>query len=233
MTSTSLQRIPPEERPRERLMHLGSEALSAAELVAIILSSGTKGKSVLQLAQELLAHFGGLQQLAGASIEELCQIKGLGKAKAIQLQAAFAIGLKLARQPIPCRYRIDSPRHAYQLIKDELEHEKRERLVAILQDAKGYVIGYETVSLGTLTQTLVHPREVFYPAIRHKAAAIIVAHNHPSGDPTPSQEDFTVTRQLLQAARVLNIALNDHLVIGNQRFVSIREEFNQHGELFA
>lgn len=228
-----MHQIPQEERPRERLLHHGPEGLSTAELIAIILGSGTRGKPVLHLAQELLSHFGSLTKLADASIEELCQFKGLGQAKAIQLKAAFSVGVKLSKQPLMPRYRIDSPLHAYHLLKEELENEKQERVVVLMQDIRGYLIGCETVSLGTLNQVLIHPREVFYPAIRRKAAAVILAHNHPSGDPTPSEQDFAATQSILEAGRMLDIALHDHLVIGREGFVSIREECARRGEEFA
>jgi DNA repair protein RadC len=233
MSNYTMHQIPLEERPRERLLRHGPEGLSTAELIAIILGSGTRGKTVLDLAHELLSHFGSLSKLADASIEELCQIKGLGKAKAIQLKATFSVGVKLSKQPLTPRYRIDSPLHVYNLLKEELENEKQERVVVVLQDIRGYVIGCETVSLGTLTQALIHPREVFYPAIRHKAAGLILAHNHPSGDPTPSAQDFAATQSILEAGKMLDIALHDHLVIGREGFVSIREELTRRGKAFA
>jgi DNA repair protein RadC len=227
-----MHQIPKEERPRERLLRHGPEGLSTAEIIAIILGSGTKGKPVLHLAQELLSHFGSLSKLADASVEELCQIKGLGQTKAIQLKAAFSVGVKLSKQPLIPRYRIDSPLHVYNLLREELENEKQERVVVVLQDIRGYVIGCETVSLGTLNQALIHPREVFYPAIRHKAASIVLAHNHPSGDPTPSAQDYAATQSILEAAKTLDIALQDHLVIAKEGFVSIREELARRGEAF-
>ncbi|MBB65262.1 MAG: hypothetical protein CMO81_09385 [Waddliaceae bacterium] len=219
-----IQNLPLDERPRERLLHYGAEALSSTELLAIILGSGSKEKSVLQLAQELLGAFSSISELSDSSIAELCRIKGIGPAKAIALKAAFALGMKAAKQSIPPRYLVEHPVHAYYLLKDELEKEKKEVFVVVLLDCKGSVIRYERVSVGTLSSTLVHPREVFAPAVRHGAASMILAHNHPSGDPSPSEEDFTVTTRLIEAARVLGVPIQDHLVIGRGRYVSLRQE---------
>ena len=213
------------ERPRERLRLHGSEALSNAELIAIILGSGMKGKSVLHLAQELMVRFGSLKALSEATLEELCEVKGLGIAKSIQLKAAFSLGLKVYRQAAAPKFRIENPLHAYNLIRDELEHQKQELFMVILQDTKGSLICHEVVSVGTLSQTLVHPREVFYPAIRHKAASIIIAHNHPSGDATPSQQDLETTQSLISVGKLMGIPVHDHLIIGSGCYVSLR----QHG----
>ena len=216
------------ERPRERLRLHGPEALSNSELIAIILGSGMRGKSVLHLAQELMGRFGSLKALSEATLEELCEIKGLGMAKSIQLKAAFSLGLKVYKQAVNPRFRIENPLHAYNLIKDELEHQKQELFMVIMQDTKGSLICHEVVSIGTLSQTLIHPREVFYPAVRHKAASIIVAHNHPSGDATPSKQDLETTQSLISVGKLIGIPLHDHLIIGAQCYVSLR----QHGVNF-
>lgn len=219
----TLQDLPVDERPRERFLLHGPESLSASELIAIILGSGMKGRSVLHLAQDILSHFGSLNQLAEATVEELCQIKGVGKIKALQLKAIFSLGTRLAKQATAPKYRIDHPLHAYNLVKDAIQNEKREIFLVILQDVKGYAITYETVSIGTLSNSLVHPREVFYPAIRHKAASMILVHNHPSGDPTPSKEDIKVTRLLTDAGTLMGIPINDHIVIGHGSYSSLRQ----------
>lgn len=216
--------LPLDDRPRERLLQHGIECLSTAELLAIILVNGTKGASVLHLAQELLSKFGSLNNLLDTTVEELCQIKGLGKAKAVQIKAACALGLRLTHQISSQKYRITTPQQAYFLIKDELEPEKREFFVVLLQDAKGYLILKHTVSIGTLSETLVHPREVFYPAIRHKAASVILAHNHPSGDPEPSEKDISITKTLIETGKVLGIPVQDHIIIGSQSYVSLRQK---------
>jgi len=224
MNSYSIHNIPEEERPRERLVRHGAESMSSAELIAIILGSGTKEKPILQLAQEMVSRFGSLRTMAEATLAELCEVKGIGLAKAMQLKAALSLGMRVSRHTVAPRYHVDNPLHAYNLVKDELEHEKRELFVAILQDTKGGVICYEVVSVGTLTSALVHPREVFYPAVRHKAASLVLAHNHPSGDPTPSKEDYDVTRNLIEVGRMMNIPIHDHIIIGNQKFVSMRQK---------
>ncbi len=220
----SIQHLPEEERPRERLMRSGPESLSTTELVAIILGSGSKTKPILQLAHEIVARFGGLPHLAESTLEELMEIKGVGLAKAIQLKAAFNLGMRASKHPIKPKYRIEHPSHAYHLLKEELEKANREHFIVILQDVKGFVICHEVVSIGSLSQTLVHPREVFYPAIRHKAAGLIVAHNHPSGDPTPSPQDLELTRVLVEISHLMNIPLHDHLIIGYQSYISLRQQ---------
>ncbi|MBS4165786.1 MULTISPECIES: DNA repair protein RadC [unclassified Neochlamydia] len=219
----TIQQMPIEERPRERLLQHGPEAISSAELIAIVLGSGTKGCSVLRIGQELLMRFGTLQKFAEASIEELQQVKGLGLAKAIQLKAALNLGLRASRQAIDQSFRIVTPLHAYNYIKDELEYAKVEHIVVILQDRKGYVLSHHLVALGTLSHAPIHPRDIFHPVIRHQAASLILVHNHPSGDPTPSPEDLEVTKSLIQAARLVDITINDHLIIGRGRYISLRQ----------
>ncbi len=212
-----------EERPRERLLRHGAEAISSAELIAILLGTGMKGKPVLQLAQELLAYFGSLRELASATIEELRQIKGLGHAKSIQLKASFSLGLRLSHEGRPIRCRMDSPLYVYNFLKDELVYEKREHFIGLFLDVKGLLICKETIAIGTLTEAKIHPREVFYPAIRHKAASFIVVHNHPSGDPTPSPQDIRLTEKLIEGGRLIGIPLNDHLIIAEQGYTSLRQ----------
>lgn len=224
MTHYSVQQLPQEDRPRERLVRYGAETLSSSELIAVILGSGSKSQPILQLAHQVITHFGSLSRLANATLAELCEIKGIGLVKAIQLKAAFNLGMRASKQTIQPKYRIEHPTHAYHLLKDELEKETRELFIVILQDTKGFVICHEVVSIGSLSQTLVHPREVFYPAIRHKAASMIIAHNHPSGDPTPSSQDFELTKVLVGASRLIGIPIHDHLIIGQQKYTSLRQQ---------
>lgn len=219
----SIQQMAADERPRERLMRFGSEALSAVELIAILLGSGTKAAPVMQLAQSMIVRFGNLENLAGATVQELCQVRGIGEAKAIQLRAAFSISQRLVREGVGTKFKIKHPVNAYNLVKDELYGETRELFVVILQDAKGCSLGYHVVAIGTLTQALVHPREVFYPAIRHKAASVILVHNHPSGDLTPSQHDIELTEKLIEVGGVMGIPVNDHLIVGDGGYVSLRQ----------
>lgn len=222
----SLQQLPESERPRERLLRFGAESLSAPELIAIILGSGTRQAPVLQLAQAMLAKFGTLQHLADATVQELCQVKGIGHAKAIQLKAVFNLGLRLSKQNISPKYKIEHPVHAYHLVKDDFLAEKREIFVVILQDAKGCSLGHHIVSIGTLTETPVHPREVFYLAIRHKAVSMILVHNHPSGDLTPSKQDYELTQKLISIGQMVGIAINDHIIISHEGYYSMRQGSN-------
>lgn len=223
MTNYSICDLPKEERPRERFLRYGAESLSTCELIALILGSGSKAKPVLQLAQEIVVKFGSLRHLSHATLPEILEIRGIGLAKALQIKAALSLGLRASKHVIHTKYRIENPLHAYNLIKDEIELENREHLIGILQDIKGYVICHEVISIGSLSQTIVHPREVFYLAIRHKAASLIIAHNHPSGDPTPSQQDIDLTKSLLQASELIGIPLQNHLIIGHNSYVSLRQ----------
>lgn len=220
----SLLQLPEAERPRERLMQLGSEAVSTMELLAIILGSGSKSTPVLKIAQDIMVRFGTLNQIAEASIQELCLIPGLGKAKAIQIKAALTLGMRASKQTICPRLKVEHPSHAYHLVKDELERETREIILVILLDTKGGVINHQVVSIGTLAQALVHPREVFHPAIRNKAASIILVHNHPSGDTTPSKQDYEITDTLIQVGKIIDIPIQDHLIVGRTGFTSMRQE---------
>ncbi|MEZ5314832.1 MAG: DNA repair protein RadC [Chlamydiales bacterium] len=219
-----IRHLPLEERPRERLENHGELALSIIELIAVIIGNGTKGKSVLALSQELLGTFGSLVGLAEAGINDLCAIKGLGKAKAIQLKAALGLGQRLARQGRSPRYSISTPEQAYFWVRDRIALQKREIFGAILQDTRGNAMRWEEISVGTLTQTLVHPREVFSPAIHYRAASLILAHNHPSGDPTPSPQDIILTRNLIQASRVIGIPIHDHIIVSSSSFFSLKQE---------
>lgn len=219
----TLKAIPAEERPRERLLRDGIDSLSLSELIAIVLSSGTRGKSVLSVSEELLMRFGSLEYLLDASVIELMEIKGIGLAKAIQLKAVFGIALKCRRPQSLQRYSIQSVEEAYLLAKGEIAHQNQEILLVILRDVRGFLIHKEQVAVGTLSQVLIHPREVFYPAVRYKAHSMILAHNHPSGDPTPSSADIELTRVLMHSGQIMGIEIDDHLIIGRDKCVSLRE----------
>lgn len=219
----NLKELPLSERPRERMMLHGPQVLSSSELIALILGSGTKGKSVLALSQELLSHFGSLNHLLDASIEDLCQVKGLGKAKAIQLKAALSLANRVYREKTPIAERLQTSLQAYIWVRDLIVHEKKEIFGVILLDARGAAKRWEVISVGTLTQAIIHPREVFYPAIKYLAASLILVHNHPSGDPTPSSEDRHLTEQLIEASQSTGIPLLDHLVIASRGYCSLKE----------
>ncbi len=219
-----LKTLPTQERPRERLVQFGPDALPMYELLAVILGSGLPGKSVLTLAKELIAHFGSLKLLFDASIAELMEIKGIGKAKAIQLKAVFGIAQRWKNGASLSRPRLQSAAQAYEFAKDVLGQAKQEIMLTLLRDVKGTMIHCESVAVGTLTQILTHPREVFYPAVKHKAHSLILAHNHVSGDPTPSRADLCLTRALLRSSEVLAIRLDDHLIVGEGSYTSLYEK---------
>lgn len=219
-----LKDLPFEERPREKLMRHGPERLSNSELLAILLGSGTRSLSVLRLAEHLLARFGALRTLANASYEELMSVKGIGTAKAAVILAAFELAKRLADSTMEAREVITSPQDAADLVLRELAGADKEHFMIIMLNTKHRVIGKKVISIGHLSGSLVHPREMFKEVIRRSSAAVIVVHNHPSGDPTPSQEDITVTKRLVEAGELLGIQVLDHIIIGDNCYVSFREQ---------
>ena len=221
--TVAIREIPCSERPRERLMHYGASAVSTAELLAIQLRTGTTERSAIGLGELLLSQFAGLRGVAGCSIEQMSVVKGIGSVKAVQICAAFELGRRLAALSDEERPVIRSPQDVANLLMPELRDLKKEHLKSLLLDTKNRVLKIHTVSVGILDSSLVHPREVFKDAIIASAAAIIVAHNHPSGDPTPSPEDRQITKRLYDAGQILGIELLDHIVIGDNRWVSLKE----------
>ena len=220
---TKIMDRPLDERPRERLLRSGPQALNTAELLAILMRTGSSERSVLGLAEHLIHSFHGLRGVANASIEELQTIKGVGSVKAIEIMAAVEMGKRLSVLSVESRMCIRSPQDVSNLLMAEMRDLKKEHLKSILLDTKNRVLRAVTVSVGILDSSLVHPREVFKDAILASAASIIVAHNHPSGDPTPSQEDINVTKRLLEAGKIMGIELLDHIIIGDNRWVSLKE----------
>jgi DNA repair protein RadC len=218
-----IKELPPSEQPRERLRDYGSAALSDAELLAILLRVGVAGTNVVQLAQQLLVERGGWSGLLRADYRELCKRHGMGEAKAATLKAALEIGRRLVLTQHEQRFQIKSPSDAAQLLMLEMSHLDQEHLRTVLLDTKNRVQAVSTVYIGSLNASMVRVGEVFKDAIRQNSAALIVAHNHPSGDPTPSPEDVLVTRQIVDAGKLLDVEVLDHLVIGQGRFVSMRE----------
>lgn len=211
------------ERPRERLSGLGPQALASAELLAILLRVGAPGENALQLGQRLLQHFGGLRGLHRASFEELCAAHGVGPAKAAQIKAAIELGRRLALEAPGERPAIHSPADAAALVQYEMSALEQEHLRVMLLDTRNRVRGVVELYRGSLNASMVRVGEVFKPAIRRNMAAILVLHNHPSGDPTPSPDDVALTRALVQAGKLLDIEVLDHIVIGDGRFVSLKE----------
>ncbi|WP_283163247.1 RadC family protein [Sporolactobacillus mangiferae] len=216
--------IPQEDRPRERLARDGASALSNQELLAILLHSGTKNESVMQLAERLLCRFEGLELLKDASIEELKQVKGIGAAKAIQLLAGFELGQRMARKARESRYSIRSPEDGADYVMEEMRALKQEHFLVLFLNTKNQVLHKKTIFVGSLNASIVHPREVFKEAVRQSAASIICFHNHPSGDPTPSREDVDVTRRLASCGKMLGVDVLDHIVIGDRRFISLKKK---------
>lgn len=215
--------MPTDQRPRERLRDYGPQALSNAELLAIILRTGTTQDNVLELAGKLLAKYGGLTGLLRAEFGELCLEHGLGEAKTAQLKAALEIGRRLGMLQPDDKYQIKSPADAANLVMMDMSHLDHEQMRILVLDSKNQVVENISRYRGTVNSSVLRAAEVFRSAVIRNCPGVIVCHNHPSGDPTPSQEDLAVTEQLVAAGRVLDIELVDHLVIGQQRFVSLKE----------
>jgi len=215
---------PRDEGPRERLVSRGAEALSAAELLALLLRTGRRGGDALEVARGLLARCGGLDRLESAPACEMAAVPGVGPAKAGSLVAAFELGRRCAASHLPEGAALRSPEEVFRHFAARLRRLDHERFAVVLLDGRHRVLGEEVVSRGTLTASLVHPREVFRPALRASAAAVILVHNHPSGDPTPSAEDRRVTARLAEAGEILGVRVLDHVVVAERGFVSLREE---------
>lgn len=211
------------ERPRERMQYYGPTALSNAELLAILLRVGLPGENVVALSTRLLSEFGGLAGLARASFHDLSSIKGVGLAKAAQLKAAIELGRRLLMTSPDARPQITSPLDAANILMIEMGSLEQENLRTLLLDTKNRVLASPTIYIGNVNSSIIRVSEVFREAIRENATAMIVAHNHPSGDPTPSPEDVSVTRSIVEAGALLGIDVLDHIVIGHQRFVSLKE----------
>lgn len=220
---TLMKDVPQEERPRERMLKAGPSSLSNAELLALLLRTGSTGESVLSLAHRVLAHVKGLKGLTQVTIAELMEIHGIGLAKAVQIMAGVELGQRISRLLPEERYVIRSPKDAAHFVMDELRFENQEQFICIFLNTKFHVIEKKMIFKGTLNASVVHPREVFREAVRCSAAALICVHNHPSGDPTPSQEDLEVTCRLVKAGKLMGIELIDHLIIGDQSFYSMKE----------
>jgi len=228
-TNTRIKDMAAQDRPRERLALEGADALSNAELIAILLRTGLPGYSAIHIAQQLLAKFGTLDALARAPLEELLQVKGVGRDKAVTLKAAFTLARKMATEMRAESPLLDTPERIADLLREESRPQDVEQFRVVLLNTRRRLIGLETISQGTLDTLLVHPREVFKRAIAANASAVVLVHNHPSGDPTPSEADIKVTRDLIRAGQLLKIEVLDHVIIGRRTmerqkdYVSLRE----------
>ncbi|MUV39430.1 UPF0758 protein [Lentibacillus sp. JNUCC-1] len=222
--SVMIKDVPKAERPRERLLKFGASHLSNQELLAILLGSGTKNESVMALANRVLMHFEGVQLLKNSTIEELTAIKGIGDAKGVVILAALELGQRMNQFKPGEKYVIRSPEDGADFVMEEMRHLNQEHFVVLFLDTKNQVIHRKTIFIGSLNASIVHPREVFREAVKRSAASIICAHNHPSGDPTPSREDIHVTKRLAESGKLVGIELLDHIVIGDRKFISLKEK---------
>jgi DNA repair protein RadC len=221
--SFTVHDLPPAERPRERLLKFGAEALSSQEVLALVLGRGIRGESVLVIAQNLLANFGSLRNIANASITELSKIKGIGLAKAAQIKAAFELGKRLENPSDQSpKEKVKCPEDAIKMVKNKLKGKKKEHFIVLSLDTRNHPIDTQTVSIGSLDSSIVHPREVFKEAISSCAASVIFIHNHPSGDPEPSEEDIKLTRRLVEAGTILGIEVLDHIIVCDSEYLSMK-----------
>jgi len=223
----SIKEWPEEDRPREKLLEKGPEALSNTELLAIILRTGdaSSGNSALDHGRLLMQRFAeSLRNLGEATVQDLCSIKGIGPAKAAQLKAAIEIGKRFAREEVRQGEAFRSSADVFHFYREQLGGLKKEEFHVLLLDAKNRRIKDVRISEGSLTSSLVHPREVFNPIIRESAAAVILIHNHPSGDPAPSQEDLHITRRLREIGEVMGVRVLDHIIVGKGKYVSFVDD---------
>jgi DNA repair protein RadC len=217
--------LPLSERPRERLQKLGVEALSAQEILALLLGRGIAGESVMVTAQKLLSQFGNLKGIANASVEELSQVRGIGLAKASQIKAAFELSNRLDSYAEAGGGQIvKTPEDVASLVRGRLRGKKREHFLALLLNTRNQLIKVAEISIGSLDASLVHPREVYKEAISASAASVIFAHNHPSGDPTASEDDIKLTKRLAEVGEIVGIEVLDHIIIGDKKYLSLKRE---------
>jgi DNA repair protein RadC len=213
MVQLKIRELPPDDRPREKLLARGPAALTNAELIAILLRTGYTGRNVLDVAKDLLARYQTLTALSRCSVDEISQIKGIKGVKAIELVTAFQLAHRIAKEQVS-QEKIDTPELVYTLLASEMRGLHKESLRVVLLDTRYRLLRIEQVSLGSVNESIAHPRDVFRPAVIASAYAVIVVHNHPSGDPSPSQADHSLTRRLAEAAELLQIKLLDHIIIG-------------------
>ncbi|MBN2260346.1 MAG: DNA repair protein RadC [Clostridiales bacterium] len=217
--------LPLNERPREKMINIGSKKLSNTELLAILIQTGSKSESSLALAQKILELMNnGIHELNNMTVQELCQIKGIGPSKAVQILAAVELANRIKMDEFLIKEKIMSPKDIYDIVGQDMKYFKKEVFRVVFLDTKNRVIDYEDISMGSLNSSIVHPREVFNRAVKKSAAGIVLMHNHPSGNPTPSSEDINITKRLAQAGELLGIKVMDHVIIGIGKYYSMREE---------
>lgn len=224
LESFMIRDLPIQERPRERLVADGPKYLSNAELLAILLRTGTKNHSALSLAQSILQSTEGLKLLNEITVEELMRVKGIGVNKAVEIMACIELGKRISKSSQLKIQSITSPSDCVAYLSAELKHLTQEHFVVLLLDTKNYIIAKRTIFIGSLNKAIVHPREVFKEAIKRSSASVICVHNHPSGDPTPSEQDIQLTHRLYEAGELLGIKVLDHIIIGDEQFVSLKEK---------
>jgi len=221
--SFTIHDLPLSERPRERLAKLGVEALSVPEILAVILGRGSKDESVMVIAQKLLSRFGNLKNIANASVEELTEIKGVGPAKAAQIKAVFELGRRLENpSDEEQKPTVKSPEDVITAVKNEFKGKKKEHFMVLSLDTRNHLINTRTISVGSLDTSIVHPREVFKEAVSSGAASVILAHNHPSGDPTPSEDDIRITKRLVEVGEIMGIEVLDHIIVCDKDYLSMK-----------
>lgn len=222
--SYTIKDLPLNERPREKLYRYGVKSLSNSELIAVIIRTGSKGDTAIQLAERIISlDDRGIGFLSDATIEELTDVKGIGNCKAAQLLAAIELGKRISAYKKEDNIRISCPNDIADLLMEEMRYLKKEYFKIAILDTKNQIITIENISIGNLNSSIVHPREVFNMAIKRSANSIILVHNHPSGDPTPSSEDINITNRLIEAGNILGIKVLDHIIIGDNKYISFKE----------
>lgn len=224
--NTMLRDLPEEERPREKLIAHGVQMLTNAELLAVLLRSGSKKMSVLHLAENLLSLYKekGLSSIVNLSAHQLSSLHGIGPAKAAAVLAAVELGRRIAQEPSGKKVFINTPADAAAYIMPRLRYETKEKFAVILLNVKNQVLSFRIISVGILNASIVHPREVMTEALLQCAASVILTHNHPSGDPSPSGDDIATTRRLIRAGEIMGIEIADHIIIGENKYISFQEQ---------
>ncbi len=220
-----IRELPIDERPREKMILYGTSALSNAELLAILIRTGTNKKTAIALANEVLSYRkNGISFLAECVPEELTELQGIGKAKACQIVAAIELGKRIATKPKETKINVNNPEAIADLFMEKMRYYKKEFFNVVILNTKGEVLSVENVAIGDLNCTIIHPREIFCKAVKKSASAVIFVHNHPSGNPTPSKEDIDITERLVKAGDILGIKVLDHIIIGDGTFLSFRNK---------